>query len=76
MNLIEWNRRPDPMMEELRQIRDQIGAEVSQLNAEDRTRYYSEKTKEAAASIGMVLVPHPTIPFAQMMVPKADVDGT
>ena len=70
MNPVKWSPTPDPMMDELRAIRDQIGVEVQSMTTEQRLKYYQEKANEAAALAGKVFVPHPTIPFAQIMVSK------
>ncbi len=70
MNPIKWSPTPDPMMDELRAIRDEIGAEVQSMSIEQRLKHYQEKANEAAALIGKVFVPRPTVPFAQIMVSK------
>ena len=55
MNPIKWSPTPDPMMDELRAIRDEIGAEVQSMSIEQRLKHYQEKANEAAALIGKSL---------------------
>ncbi len=58
----------DPMMEELREIRDLISQTISPLTSEERVRFFYENAKAIAASLGRELRPHPSIPNAQIMV--------
>ena len=61
---------PDAMMDELREIRDAIGALISTMTSEEVVRFFAEKAKEVAEENGMTLVPHPTFPNAQMLIAK------
>ncbi len=70
MNQFEWTPRPDPMMDELREIRDQISRDVEGMTSAEKLAYYRKGAEEAAALIGKVLVPHPTKPFTQIFVDK------
>ncbi len=66
-----FSSEPDPMMDELREIRDEASALVSSMSTEEVVRFFAEKAKEAAEQNGMVLVPHPTFPHAKMLVSKS-----
>ena len=57
----------DPMMEELREIRDHISDVIADMSVEERVQWYHQQAIEAATSIGRVLVPHPTFPNAMVM---------
>jgi hypothetical protein len=70
MNQVEWTPRPDPMMDELREIRDQISQEVEGLSMADMLEYYRQGASEAAELIGKVLVPHASKPFTEVLVDK------
>jgi hypothetical protein len=60
------------MMEELRQIREEIGQTTSLMTCEEKIRFFSEGAQIAAVSIGRELKPHPTIPNAWLMIPELD----
>lgn len=70
MSLANFESKSDPMMEELRDIREQINLTVSELTPEERVRWFNLKAEEALAKRGKVLVPHLTIPNAWSMVSK------
>jgi hypothetical protein len=70
MNQVEWTPRPDPMMDEIREIRDQISQEVEGLSTVDMLEYYRQGASEAAELIGKVLMPHPSKPFTEVLVKK------
>lgn len=57
------------MMEELREIRDELSKLIEPMTGEERIRFYHDRTEAVAASMGRELRPHPTIPNAQIMVP-------
>jgi hypothetical protein len=63
----------DPMMEELRKIRDSIGDETSKMSNEEALGWYRHRAEKAAATLGRVLVAHPTIPHAKIMVPQEEL---
>lgn len=64
---------PDPMMDELTQIRDEASALISGMTSEEVSRFFAEQAQEAAEQHGMCLVPHPTFPNALMLVSKTGV---
>jgi hypothetical protein len=57
------------MMDELRQIRDEIGRTISPMTSEERIRFFNDNANAIAASMGREFRPHPTIPNAKIMVP-------
>ena len=63
------SHQPDPMMEELRQVRDEISATISELSSEERINFHRQNARKAAALRGKILVPHPSIRFAKVLVP-------
>ena len=70
MTLTNSFPEPDPMMDELREIRDTTGALISTMTSEEVVRFFAEKAEEVAEQSGMALVPHPTFPNALMLVSK------
>lgn len=63
----------DPMMDELRKIRDSIGEKTSMMSNDEALGWYRNQADEAAASLGCVLMAHPTIPNARIMVPQEGI---
>lgn len=61
---------PDPMMDELQQIRDEMSAHLLTLEPEERPLWFRQEADKAAGSAGFVLLPHPTIPNCRQMVRK------
>ncbi len=59
---------PDPMMDELRAIRDELGRVTSAMSSEERIRFFQEQAKQAAALLGCRLQPHPTLRNTSLMV--------
>ncbi len=60
MNQVDWTPRPDPMMDELREIRDQISREVEGMTSAERLAYYRNGANEAAKLIGKMGSPQKT----------------
>ena len=58
---------PDPMLDELRAIRDEISATVSRLPEQEQVEWYHEQARKAAEQAGCILIAHPTIPNAMMV---------
>lgn len=52
----------DPMMDELRQIRDDIGSYAWSLPPEKMCEWFHTQAEETASEIGCQLEPHPTLP--------------
>jgi hypothetical protein len=71
MSLANFEPKPDPMMEELQKIREQINETATQLSPEERIRWFNQKAEEILADKGKVLVTHPTIPRAWSMVSES-----
>ena len=59
---------PDPMLTELRAVRDSIGAHTATLSDDEFLAYYHKKAEEFAAKIGCQLIPHPSFPDSTMLV--------
>ncbi len=53
---------PDPMLDELRAIRDEIGAYTATLSDSDFVQWYRNEADDCVKQIGYRLVPHPTLP--------------
>ena len=60
---------PDPMMEELYSIKDQIYEETCQLSSEERIAWYHQQAQQAARLIGCKLVPDVTQRDVHRFVP-------
>lgn len=71
MSLRDFTPPPDPMMEELYAIRDEISAQTQGLTHEQRVELLERETDEILAQNGYELRPHPTIPNCHQMVKKA-----
>jgi hypothetical protein len=66
MNQMSWLKEitgPDPMLDEIAQVRAEIHEIVKDLSPEDRSNWYHQQTLAAAKSMGKELKPHPTRPF-------------
>lgn len=61
---------PDPMMEELQAIRDEIGAHMLSLSPEECVRWANSETQAIAERHGYEVRPHPTMPHCDQLVPK------
>ena len=61
---------PDPMMEELQAIRDELGAYMLSLSSDECVRWANSETEVIAQRHGYELRPHPTIPNCDQFVRK------
>ena len=61
----------DPVMEELRGIRDELSRVTSVMTSDERVRFYREQADEIAASLGMEYRLHPTLPNARILIRPA-----
>ena len=71
MSLQGHNPNSDPMMDELRQIRDSISAQLLPLSLEDRLHWVQEQTARTLTESGYELRPHPTMPNCSPLVRKS-----
>lgn len=62
--------RPDPMMQELRDIRADIARDTHGMSHEERSEWFAERAKAAVAALGYELHPHPDRPRGSKLVKK------
>jgi len=60
MSLTDYTSPPDPMMEELRAIRDELSAQMLTMSIEEQLQSLSQETDAFLAEQGYELRPHPT----------------
>ena len=70
MSLRDFQAQPDPMMDGLRKIRDEIGAHMLTLSPEERSEWLTRETDVFLEENGYELRPHPTNPQWEQIVKK------
>jgi hypothetical protein len=71
MSLRDIQPQADPMMDELRKIRDDIGAHLLSLSPGKRSDWVNHEAETIAGEHGYELRPHPTLPNCKQLVRKA-----
>ena len=70
MSLREFSPRPDPMMDELRQVRDEISAHLLTLSMEERINWINHDSDGFLEENGFETRPHPTMRNCELIVRK------
>jgi hypothetical protein len=62
---------PDPMMDELHEVRRQLHEQLKGLSAEERVAWYQQQMLEEAEEAGCDIVPSEGHPHAYRLVPRS-----